>query len=208
MRTNTSRRILSIGAAGLVLLAAGVAFNAWRDRSHRKPASAPALSPLVVSHLSGDVEARPHPLAGPLPERPAGVISGPFDAPASSPAPERAQRLKDAPPTALPSILADLENELREKGGVFAYNSRRYSATMEAGWVDFATNQSLENLGSPQLSYALESIKVGETEIARGGATPGAPRPEQRAVVYRRGAVEEEYVLRAEAMEQTFVVKQ
>lgn len=199
-------RTLCLAVAGLALLAAVVIFTA-RSLHGSRGASAAAIVPLRLSRLNGDAAARPHPLTGPS-AIPAAAV-GPFDPafPAASPA-GRPEAPADVPPGALESVIADLEHELREKSGVFGYNSRHYGATLEAGWVDVATNQHLAGLGSPQLTYALESITVDGAPLIRGGSAAGAPHPDRRVVVYDRGAVEEEYALRPEAMEQTFVIKE
>ena len=203
-RQEKATRRISLAVAGVGILAAIVLLVPRRPQPPRSEAA--PIVPLRVSHLDGDAASRPHPLTRAA-AIPAGA-AGPFDAPPpAAPAAGRTETSSNAPTAALESIVADLENELREKSGVYGYNSRHYGATLEAGWVDFATNQHLADFGSPQLSYALESIMVGGAELAKGGSAAGAPHAARRAVIYDRGTVEEEYALRPEAMEQTFIVK-
>ncbi|HVE39050.1 MAG TPA: hypothetical protein VNM14_04130 [Planctomycetota bacterium] len=208
MLNSKSRIPLLIAGALVVLLLSAVL--KWRTGlpTGRPQESARAV-PLRISHLSEEVDARPHLLDRIRTATPAQGWAGPFDPPSGTIA-ERpsSPELKNVPAEALESLVTDLENELREKGGVYAYNSRHYGATLEAGWVDLATNHAIPDLGSPQLSYALEKITVGEAVIAKGGEAAGTPRPDRRTVVYRRGSVDEEYTLRADAMEQSFVVRE
>jgi len=226
----------AVGLRGFSILIAvlllGLLTTAWFSwRGHDTPSSASGSpqptgqqkethgvpTPLVLTKLSEERAARLHPLQAA--KEPTTVVdgaessTGPFDALSDElEATLRERELKafeKLPAGALEGIVADLENELREKGGLYAYNSRAYGATLEMGWVDFAANYSLKKIGSPGLSYALESVKLGNRVIAEGGPAEPQTRAERRSVWYARGAsVEEEYTLRPEAMEQSFIVKE
>lgn len=216
-----------------VLLLLLVGFGAWSAR--RQPwstipahsakvtdASAPVApttpAPLRVAHLSDERAERPHPFqanthvepsdASGSPDEDAGPFNGLTEAQVASLRARDAKVVEALPEGAMASIVAGLENELLEKGGLYGYTSRAYGATLESGWVDFAATYSIRGLGSPGLSYALETVKVGDRIIAEGGSAEPRVRAERRTVWYARGGdVEEEYALRPDAMEQSFIVK-
>jgi fibronectin type 3 domain-containing protein len=201
----------------------------WRSRSVQKPTSDHRVGPsaaqavekirplqrVLLSSEAPVVAARPMTPKPARPELP--VAQGddlpvdPFGAPYDDdvllervvrPAP------RDLPPGARESLIAILEDEIREKGGVFGYNSRRYGATLDSNSIEFATTHRFRKIGSPTLGYALEHVTVGEDVVARGG--PAAPKvePESRTVVYSRGTIDETYTLRPEALEQTIIVRE
>lgn len=208
------RQTLLLGALALLLLAL---FWGWRTRSSLAPAvprpgstSTATLRPLQRVLLSSET-----PPAARSPKivpadgdaRPVDPFGAPYDddAPLEGvmrPAP------RELPPGARETIAAVLEDEIREKGGAFGYNSRRYGATLDSGSVEFATAHRFRKIGSPRLGYSLDQITVGETVVARGGPAAATVDAETRTVVYPRGTVDETYTLRPEALEQTFVVKE
>jgi hypothetical protein len=58
------------------------------------------------------------------------------------------------------------------------------------------------------MSYALEDVRVNETSGCQGRRRAASARLDRRAVFYARGTVEEEYALRPEALEQSFIIKE
>ena len=61
--------------------------------------------------------------------------------------------------------------------------------------------------GQPRLTYEFLDLKAGATTLAAGGAAVAKFLPEERTLAYSRGAVEERYLLRPDALEQTFVIR-
>ncbi len=83
-----------------------------------------------------------------------------------------------------------------------------YGVTLHSSGVTFGTGASLENLDNPMLSYRFEELRIGETLV--GSTGPVAPQvvPEERAVTYARGLIEERYLFKKDALEQIFVVRE
>ncbi len=97
---------------------------------------------------------------------------------------------------------------IKELEGGFAYNAEKYGVTLHSSGVTFGTGASLKDLDNPMLAYSFEELRVGQTVVA--SAEPIIPRvvPEERAVSYARGQVEERYLLKKDALEQVFVLRE
>lgn len=120
---------------------------------------------------------------------------------------------KGSPSSALPdagtmAIVLEREEVLKQREGLYAYNTRHYGATIEKGGVEIATADEVEGLGSPRLSYKLEEASIAGIVFARGGEAAPTAIVEERAVSYTRGTVEERYLLRKENIEQIFVISE
>lgn len=96
----------------------------------------------------------------------------------------------------------------KERNGIYGYAGENYRATLERGWVEVSAGPEFDGLGRGLLALRLETVTAGEETIARGG--PAAPVADSaaRQVAYERGAVQERYLLRPDALEQDFVVRE
>lgn len=113
-----------------------------------------------------------------------------------------------APEGTYESVLLSRLDVLKDADGNFGYNSREYAVTLGRGTVSFGSNEDLEEIGRPLLSYTLEEIRIGNAIVARGGDAEPQGNHEERSVTYRRGSVEERYLLRKDGMEQAFVIRE
>lgn len=103
-------------------------------------------------------------------------------------------------------ILLSREGVLKERGGFYGYGSSLYGATVGKGSAEFARPLNLKAVGQPRLAFNLSEVRVGGSVIARGGDAAARAQPEDRTVSFDRGAVEERYFLRPDALEQSFVI--
>jgi fibronectin type 3 domain-containing protein len=104
-------------------------------------------------------------------------------------------------------ILLSREGVLKERDGLYGYGSAAYGATVGKGTAEFARPLNLKSVGQPRLSWNLTEIRAGKTVLAQGGDAPARAKPEERTVSFDRGAVEERYFLRPDALEQSFVIR-
>lgn len=100
-----------------------------------------------------------------------------------------------------------IENVLKEKGGVFAYNAAAYGATFRRDGFEVLLPRALPGLGEPRLSYRFLGLRRGKRPTDLAPVSRYVLRPEARALGFLRGDVEERYVLRPEALEQVFVLQ-
>lgn len=112
------------------------------------------------------------------------------------------------PASARESLIGSREDTLKEKNGIYGYNSSHYGATLGTGTIDFEVPYQLSNERRPGIRYSLKDVRLGESVIAKGGPTPPSANPEDREVIYARGPVEEKYILRSENLEQVFVINE
>ena len=118
-----------------------------------------------------------------------------------------------APWTRLPkgtreSLIAMRQDILKEKEGIFGNNNRHYGVTLGRGSIQFAPNYGPRDTPQPNISYRFTELRVGKEILATGAPVAPVAKPEERAVVYSRGVVEEQYLLGTESLEQTFVIKE
>ncbi|HXX93072.1 MAG TPA: hypothetical protein VEN81_05530, partial [Planctomycetota bacterium] len=100
------------------------------------------------------------------------------------------------------------EDVVRQHGGSFDYNSKRYGVTIENGGVQFASAGSAPGSSRATLKYTLEEVRSGSTVIAQGGESTPELREEDRTLSYGRAGVQEKYSLGKEALEQSFVIRE
>lgn len=133
------------------------------------------------------------------PTSPADETRTPLDLPHSG-------RTQGTPEEMEGMLISIREDALKEKNGQYGYNSRYYGTTLGEGGVEIATAIRFRDFGQPRLSYSFEEIRVGEEVLARGGAMSPQVRATERVVYYNRGSVEEQYILKREALEQAFII--
>lgn len=92
---------------------------------------------------------------------------------------------------------------LKERDGSCAFSTRTYGTTIGRGRVDLVVPASRGHA----FSYQFTELRAGAVVLASGGEARAVAHPEDRAVSYDRGPVEERYLLRPDALEQTFVVR-
>jgi hypothetical protein len=196
-------------AIGALFVGSLAAIGVMTHRSRREGPDAVSRSPvrppfpLRLERLEGaapellaasdPARLRPSPLKGRRPD------PGPRPWPSSAPAPR-------PPDGASGPVPYPGEDCLREKGGVLAYNSRRYAATWHPGTIEFGLTTPVENLGLPVLSFSLKGVTVGREAISIGDPPPPEARPENREIQYVRGALRETYAIRPDGIEQSFVI--
>lgn len=103
-------------------------------------------------------------------------------------------------------LVSSRENLLKERGGIYGYNTSRFGMTFDRGEVEFGTYKGIEGTNTAYLRYGLEEVRVGTTAIAKGGRVSPKTRLEERTIYYDRGNVEERYILTPEGPEQVFVI--
>lgn len=96
---------------------------------------------------------------------------------------------------------------LFENGGTYGFDNASYGATLHFGAVEFGSQERIESIGRPLLQYSLSEIRMGDAVLARGGSVKPEARPGERMVAYGRGAVEEQYFLRDDGLEQVFLIR-
>ncbi len=200
------RKTLGMGAALLALAIGAALLNRAKPGSQAPPSAASQGRPLRLNRLP--VEAKPTPL-------PSTIAGRTKPATPTAPLQSLPSRAISAPALGSPSRPSTSANfeigrdeVLKERDGVFGYNSRFYGATFDAGAVEIATGLILKDIGRPRFSYALEEVRVGGKSICSGGTIGAQADPETRTLSYARGSVEERYILSKESLEQTFVLRE
>jgi len=105
-----------------------------------------------------------------------------------------------------PTVLAT-NDVLRQNEQGFTYNSSAYGATIEDGAIDIGLMGLFEDKTRPRWGYRFEEMRVGSKVIARGGQAVPSQLPQEFGLAYRRGEVEEHYILGTSTLEQSFLVK-
>lgn len=134
---------------------------------------------------------------------------------AAAPAPVRARaslregerverRRSPEAPAGLPALGRD--EVLKRRDGAIGFNSAAYGATFHRHGVEVATSFGLAGVGRPRVSWTFEEAIVGHAVVARAAALEPRLEADLRTLVYARGPVEEQYVLRPEGVEQLFVL--
>lgn len=104
------------------------------------------------------------------------------------------------------AAIREMENFLKEKGGVFGYNAAAYGATFRRDGVEVVIPKALPGLGEPRLAYRFLGLRRGNGPTNLPAVSRLVVRAEARALGFLRGDVEERYVLLPESLEQVFVL--
>lgn len=107
-----------------------------------------------------------------------------------------------------PVALGPTPDAIQERDGSYGFKGDTYAVTLGRDQVTIALPRKMERGRRTTLSLALEEIRRGDTVIANGGGLAPELRKADAAVIYRRGAVDERYILRKEALEQEFVIRE
>jgi fibronectin type 3 domain-containing protein len=99
------------------------------------------------------------------------------------------------------------EEVLKERNGIYGFGNAVYGTTIGKGRVDFARSLTIKDVGQPRLTFALEDVRMGATTLAPGGDAAARGDAEGRTVSFDRGTVEEKYLLRPDALEQSFIIR-
>lgn len=199
------RICVSVGAAALLF--AGALLLLSPPRGNRPAESAAVRPPEPHEPLPPDpplrVESQEARVSAPeLPPRKLRPASAAAVAPGARPSGVRRPEGGHPSSALLDRVQIGREDVLKERGGVYGYNSRAYAATLLEDRVEVAAGRRLE----ARLSWSLEEIRMGKEVLVRGGPVKPEILEEERTAVYRRGDVEERYVLRRDACEQLFVL--
>lgn len=194
--------LLPVAAVGAVLL-----LRPHRDSpapERRTASSAPEKRLFRVERLDPEPPAAPLPRESARPARPVGART--------EPPPDFDRRLREprgkSPSTLQAGLVLSREDVIKEREGVFGYNCRNYGATLDGSGVEFAPAFEIEGLGRPHLQISLEEVRAGGEILASGGRVSPRALPDERAISYDRGTVEERYVLGTDALEQVFVIRE
>ncbi len=189
-----------------LVIAVGVTLCVWVLASHeRKETQQTLRTPLSALRLAAGNGAKP------LPERTRRVVK-PFASTTTMGTVDQVQTPVDSPPVGqrklAPGSPDSRPSVLKEKSGVYGYNSAAYCATFDAGSVTVALPWQIPGLGQPRLAFKLNEVRVGEQVLTEGHPLAPLLRGEDRALAFSRGAVDEQYVIEAAGVEQRFVISE
>jgi hypothetical protein len=95
-----------------------------------------------------------------------------------------------------------------DRVGCLRFLGQKYAAEFRREGMTFSVPLRLEGLRRPELSYALEDLKMGGRLLARGDPVDPVVKDDEKVVLYKRGDdVEERYLLKGDFVEQTFVIR-
>lgn len=151
------------------------------------------------------VEALPAQVSAPMGS---GVGAGHAQAKKSEVVRKSASRGKKAasPPPA--TSIVSWPDEVEEKDGACAYRAQGYCFLANREVVRAALPVRLPDGKRAEISMKFEELTVGGKPVAQRNSEAPSSRREERTVFFKRGAVEERYVLRQSEFEQDFVIRE